>query len=125
MRRRAATRGGRGSVAGTPPNPLGYPTLRHRSTGSCPRPLIAPGTFLAPAPAGRRRRLPAFWTAFLNCGWREDPAMLFRLIVSEAPDLTAIKVAGRLGGSSIHRLGDACRAARRPLVLDLSELMSA
>ena len=51
--------------------------------------------------------------------------MLFRLIVSEAPDLTTIRVAGRLRDDAVMSLNDACGAARRPLVLDLSELTGA
>jgi hypothetical protein len=51
--------------------------------------------------------------------------MVFRLIVSKAPDLTTIQVAGWLRGDSISLLGDACAEARRPLVLDLSELTGA
>ena len=51
--------------------------------------------------------------------------MSFRLIVSEAPDLTTIRVAGRLRDDGMTLLGDACVGARRPLVLDLSELTGA
>ena len=51
--------------------------------------------------------------------------MSFRLIVSEASDLTTIRVAGRLRDDAMTVLGDACVGARRPLVLDLSELTSA
>jgi len=51
--------------------------------------------------------------------------MVFRLIVSEAPDLTTIGVVGRLGDDAAVILGDACGEARRPLVLDLSDLTSA
>ena len=51
--------------------------------------------------------------------------MGFRLIVSETHDLTTIRVVGRLGDEAVGPLSDACSAARRPLVLDLSELTSA
>jgi len=51
--------------------------------------------------------------------------MVFRLIVSESPDLTTIRVAGRLHGDGLMLLSDACGTARRPLVLDLSELTGA
>jgi hypothetical protein len=51
--------------------------------------------------------------------------MSFRLIVSEALDLTTIRVAGRLREDAVTLLSDACGGARRPLVLDLSELTSA
>jgi hypothetical protein len=50
---------------------------------------------------------------------------VFRLIVTEAVDLTTIRVAGRLRDDVVALLGDACDRARRPLVLDLSELTSA
>jgi hypothetical protein len=50
--------------------------------------------------------------------------MSFRLIVSEAPDLTTIRVVGRLRDDAVAILGDACVGARRPLVLDLSDLTS-
>jgi hypothetical protein len=50
---------------------------------------------------------------------------VFRLIVTEAVDLTTIRVAGRLRDDGVALLGDACDGARRPLVLDLSELTSA
>jgi hypothetical protein len=51
--------------------------------------------------------------------------MVFRLIVSEAPDLTTIRVVGRLRDEGVALLGDSCDGARRPLVLDLSDLTSA
>jgi hypothetical protein len=51
--------------------------------------------------------------------------MSFRLLVSEAPDLTTIRIIGRLRDDAVALLGDACVGARRPLVLDLSDLMSA
>jgi hypothetical protein len=51
--------------------------------------------------------------------------MVFRLIVSEASDLTTIRVVGRLRDDGVALLGDACSQARRPLVLDLSDLTSA
>jgi hypothetical protein len=51
--------------------------------------------------------------------------MAFRLIVSDRPDLSTIQVVGRLRDDGVALLGDACARARRPLVLDLSELTSA
>jgi anti-anti-sigma regulatory factor len=45
-----------------------------------------------------------------------------RLIVAKAPDLTTIRVAGRLADEEIGLLDDACARAQRPLVLDLSDL---
>ena len=51
--------------------------------------------------------------------------MSFRLIVSEAVDLTTIRVAGLLRDDAVTVLGDACAGAGRPLVLDLSDLTSA
>ena len=51
--------------------------------------------------------------------------MVFRLIVSEAPDLTSIRVIGRLGSDAVTTLEGHCDRRRRPLVLDLSELTSA
>jgi len=47
------------------------------------------------------------------------------LIVSVAPDLTTIRVAGRLRDDGVMLLDDACGAARRPLVLDLADLTGA
>jgi hypothetical protein len=47
-----------------------------------------------------------------------------RLIVSEAPDLTTIRVVGRLRDDGVALLVDACERSRRPLVLDLSEMTS-
>jgi hypothetical protein len=51
--------------------------------------------------------------------------MAFRLIVSEAADLTTILVAGFLRDDAVTVLGDTCAGAGRPLVLDLSDLTSA
>jgi hypothetical protein len=51
--------------------------------------------------------------------------MAFRLIVSELPDLTTMRLAGRLGDDAVAALNDACDHARRPLVLDLSQLTGA
>jgi hypothetical protein len=51
--------------------------------------------------------------------------MAFRLIASEASDLSTIRVVGRLHDDGVALLGDACSHARRPLVLDLSELTTA
>ena len=50
---------------------------------------------------------------------------MFRLIVSEAPDLTTVRVIGRLRDDGVVILDEACAAARGPLVLDLSELTGA
>jgi hypothetical protein len=49
----------------------------------------------------------------------------FRLIVAEAPDLTIVRVVGRLRDEAVAVLGDTCGGARRPIVLDLSELTGA
>ena len=51
--------------------------------------------------------------------------MAFRLSVNQASDLTTIGIAGRLGADAVVLLGEACGGARRPLVLDLSDLTSA
>jgi hypothetical protein len=51
--------------------------------------------------------------------------MAFRLIVSEAADLTTIRAVGRLRADAETVLADACAGASRPLVLDLSELTGA
>jgi hypothetical protein len=51
--------------------------------------------------------------------------MAFRLIAFEMPDLQTIRVVGRLRDEGVALLCDACDRARRPLVLDLSELTSA
>jgi hypothetical protein len=51
--------------------------------------------------------------------------MAFRLVLAEAPDLTTIRVVGHLGDDAAPVLGEACGRLRRPLVLDLSELMGA
>jgi hypothetical protein len=48
--------------------------------------------------------------------------MAFRLTALESPDLTTIRVAGRVGDEAIAPLLDACGRARRPLVLDLSQV---
>jgi hypothetical protein len=49
----------------------------------------------------------------------------FRLIVSEMPDLTTMRLAGRLGDDAVVALNDARDSARRPLVLDLSQVTGA
>src|SRR5262249_49046407 len=49
----------------------------------------------------------------------------FRLTVVERLDLTAIRLAGRLREEAVTSLRDTCDRARRPLVLDLSELTGA
>lgn len=51
--------------------------------------------------------------------------MAFRLTVSEMPDLTTMRLAGRLGDDAVVAINDACDGARRPLVLDLSQLTGA
>ena len=51
--------------------------------------------------------------------------MAFRLTVSEMPDLTTMRLAGRLGDDAVVALNDACDGARRPLVLDLSQVTGA
>ena len=51
--------------------------------------------------------------------------MAFRLTVSELPDLTTMHLAGRLGDDAVATLNDACDGARRPLVLDLSQVTGA
>ena len=48
-----------------------------------------------------------------------------RVSLSESPELAIIRVGGRLGGDSLRRLRMVCRQARRPLVLDLSDLTDA
>jgi hypothetical protein len=50
---------------------------------------------------------------------------VFRLIVTEATDVTTARLVGRLRDEGVTLLADACETARRPLVLDLSELTSA
>ncbi len=51
--------------------------------------------------------------------------MAFRLTVSEAPDLTTVGIAGRIGDGAVTLLLEACNRARRPLVLDLSQVTGA
>jgi hypothetical protein len=51
--------------------------------------------------------------------------MAFRVIVTEAPDLTTVRLAGRLGDDTVTPLLDTCSRARRPLVLDLSHVTGA
>ena len=51
--------------------------------------------------------------------------MAFRLTVLEMPDLTTMRLAGRLGDDAVVAINDACDGARRPLVLDLSQLTGA
>jgi hypothetical protein len=50
---------------------------------------------------------------------------VFRLIVTEAADATTARLVGRLRDDGVALLADLCETARRPLVLDLSELTSA
>jgi hypothetical protein len=51
--------------------------------------------------------------------------MAFRMIVSETPRLPRIQLAGRLGTGDVAHVGEACKEARRPLVLDLSHVTHA
>ena len=51
--------------------------------------------------------------------------MAFRMIVSETARLTRIQLAGRLGNGDVAHVGEACKEARRPLVLDLSHVTHA
>lgn len=48
--------------------------------------------------------------------------MPLRLTVVEREDLTVIRVDGRLVADGVLDLEEACRVARRPLVLDLTHL---
>ena len=50
---------------------------------------------------------------------------MFRLIVTDAPDVTTMRLVGRLRDEGVALVAETCEAARRPLVLDLSELTSA
>jgi hypothetical protein len=51
--------------------------------------------------------------------------MSFRLTTKESHDLTTIRLAGRVGDDAITPLLDACGRARRPIVLDLSQMTGA
>jgi hypothetical protein len=51
--------------------------------------------------------------------------MAFRLTVMETRDLTTVRVAGRLADESVIPLTDACGRARRPVVVDLSQVTGA
>jgi hypothetical protein len=51
--------------------------------------------------------------------------MAFRLTVSRAPDLTTVRIAGRLGDDSVTPLHEACGGAPRPIVLDLCQVTGA
>jgi hypothetical protein len=51
--------------------------------------------------------------------------MAFRLTTQESHDLTTIRLAGRVGDDAITLLLDACGRARRPIVLDLSQVTGA
>jgi ABC-type transporter Mla MlaB component len=51
--------------------------------------------------------------------------MAYRLTVMEKGDLTTVRVAGRLADDAVTPLTDACRRARRPLVVDLSQVTGA
>lgn len=52
-----------------------------------------------------------------------DRRLALRVSVIEAENLTTVRVDGRLGDDGVPGLGDACRLAKRPLVLDLTNLM--
>ena len=85
--------------------------------GASPGMLLARGTTKrrqgAQGPRGTRQ------CVFIRV--RSRRAMAFRLIVSEAVDLTTIRVAGLLRDDAVTVLGDTCAGARGPLVLDLSD----
>ncbi len=51
--------------------------------------------------------------------------MALRVTVTEAEDLTVLRVDGRLAGDGVSELDRACRAARRPVALDLANLTQA
>lgn len=51
--------------------------------------------------------------------------MTLRLTVTAREDLTVIRVDGRLAGDGVLQLEQACQAARRPVVLDLTHLATA
>jgi hypothetical protein len=51
--------------------------------------------------------------------------IVFRLIVTDSRDVTTMRLVGRLRDEGVALVTDTCAAARRPLVLDLSELTSA
>jgi hypothetical protein len=51
--------------------------------------------------------------------------MAFRLTAKESHDLTTIRLAGRVGDDAITPLLDACGRARRPIVVDLSQVTGA
>jgi hypothetical protein len=51
--------------------------------------------------------------------------MAFRMTVTEAPDRTTVRLAGRLGDDAVAPLLDACARARQPIVLDMSQVTGA
>jgi hypothetical protein len=51
--------------------------------------------------------------------------MALRVTVLEAADLTVIRVDGRLADEGVAELEVACRRAKRPTVLDLTNLVTA
>lgn len=51
--------------------------------------------------------------------------MALRLTVMAKEDLTLIRVDGRLAGAGVAELEHTCATAPRPLVLDLTDLLSA
>ena len=51
--------------------------------------------------------------------------MALRVTVMEAADLTVIRVDGRLAEDGVAELDLACRRAKRPTVLDLTNLVTA
>jgi hypothetical protein len=51
--------------------------------------------------------------------------MAFRLTAVESRDLTTVRLVGRVGDDAITPLLDTCGRARRPIVLDLSQVTGA
>ena len=51
--------------------------------------------------------------------------MALRVTITESEDLTVIRVDGRLSGDGVSELDAVCRAARRPVAVDLANLTQA
>jgi len=51
--------------------------------------------------------------------------MALRVTLKEGEALTVIRVDGRLAGDGVAELDRACRDARRPVVLDLADMITA